>query len=95
MTSSFLLMKWSEMEDDEFTPSAASKALDEICGILPPPRHPTPRRSYLPRYVRPSSIPTYATAAKSHKHKKLRCSKCHCKGHIRRDCPMWDPIVRD
>ena len=31
-----LEIKWSEMEDDEFTPSAASKALDEICGILPP-----------------------------------------------------------
>jgi hypothetical protein len=30
-----LEIKWSEMEDDKFHPSAASKAWDEICGISP------------------------------------------------------------
>ena len=98
-----LEIKWSEMEQDDFAPSEATKALDEICGNLPQPCHPAPCNPCLPRDPPASHIPLpsqrsvrpTAPYTKSHKHRRLRCGKCHNKGHIRRDCPKWHPIVWD
>ena len=42
-----LEIKWLEMEQDDFLPSEATKALDQICGTTPQPRHPAPRPSIL------------------------------------------------
>ena len=85
-----LEIKWSEMEQDDFAPSEATKALDEVCGNIPTSRHPAPRPLHSSRPVRLTH-----PYPKSHKHRRLRCSKCHEKGHIRRDCPEWHPIVWD
>ena len=85
-----LEIKWSEMEQDDFAPSEATKALDEVCGNIPTSRHPAPRPLH-------SSRPVHLTHPypKSHEHRRLCCSKCHEKGHIHRDCPEWNPIVWD
>jgi hypothetical protein len=88
-----LEIKWSKSEDEDFYPTASSTALNEICGILPAPRHPAPRPARLPRFARRSELPEYAAAAKTHKHRHLRCSKCQIKGHVRRDCPDWQPAI--
>ena len=52
-----LKIKWSEMEQDDFSPSEATKALDKICGILPQPHHPAPCNPYLPCNAPASHIP--------------------------------------
>ena len=85
-----LEIKWSEMEQDDFAPSEATKALDEVCGNIPTSRHPAPHPLH-------SLRPVHLTHPypKSHKHRRLHCSKCHEKGHIRWDCPEWHPIVWD
>ena len=85
-----LEIKWSEMEQDDFSPSEATKARDKICGNTPAPRHPALRPLHTSHSVHPN--PPYT---KSHKHRRLHCGKCHNKGHIRRDCPEWHPIVWD